>query len=304
MKKNLRTVLAIALLLATTGVFTYYIIENPETVEQLRNITFWQLAVLLFLNGCIFMMIVLITRLSLFLFNKQMPFRENTLLNAYSSLLNFFGPGQSGPAMRGAYLYKKHGLRVRDYMFGMLLYYLFYGIINGALVFGGLLTVPQAVLAVMVLSAGGTAAFFYLRKRRNLGTSKFYRPGRMMGGIFLLTLAQITFLTVIYGFELHGIGLSPSLAEVIIYSGAANFALFASLTPGAIGIRESFLAFSEQLHHVDYASMIAANVIDRAVYIVFLGLLFLLVLSLHAKGKMSFRSLTKLSKEGDTEVAS
>ena len=91
----------------------------------------------------------------------------------------------------------------------------------------------------------------------------------------------------IYYVELHSLQSSITLGQAFAYSGAANFALFVALTPGAIGIREAFLFSTEKIHGVPQDVIVAANVLDRAVYLVFLGLLFLIVLSLHANKKLS-----------------
>jgi uncharacterized membrane protein YbhN (UPF0104 family) len=54
------------------------------------------------------------------------------------------------------------------------------------------------------------------------------------------------------------------------------------MTPGAIGFREAFLAFTQRLHGIDTTNIVSASLIDRAVYVAFLGLLFVLILGLHA----------------------
>jgi hypothetical protein len=69
--------------------------------------------------------------------------------------------------------------------------------------------------------------------------------------------------------------------QAVVYGGAANFSLFVALTPGAIGFREAFLEFSRQLHHIPTSGILAASVIDRSVYVAFLGLLFLMTVGLH-----------------------
>jgi uncharacterized membrane protein YbhN (UPF0104 family) len=75
--------------------------------------------------------------------------------------------------------------------------------------------------------------------------------------------------------------------------------MFAALTPGAIGIREAFLVFTQNLHHISSSTIVAANILDRAIYLVFLGLLFLLVVSTHAKDKLRVTQLHARQKEGD-----
>ena len=74
--------------------------------------------------------------------------------------------------------------------------------------------------------------------------------------------------------------------QVISYTGAANFALFVNVTPGAVGIRETFLFFSEKLHHITNAAIIGSNVLDRSVYIIFLAIMFLVLLVV--RGKSAF----------------
>ena len=104
-------------------------------------------------------------------------------------------------------------------------------------------------------------------------------------------MLQVLCLAIIYGIELRQIGADASLSQILSYTGVSNFSLFVALTPGAIGIREAFLVFSQNLHHIDSSSIVAANILDRAVYLLFLGLLFILVIALHAKEKLNIKEL-------------
>ena len=51
--------------------------------------------------------------------------------------------------------------------------------------------------------------------------------------------------------------------------------------------------------HVSTHDIVAANIIDRATYIIYLGILFLVALGLHARNKLSLRSLRKLEPQSD-----
>lgn len=82
--------------------------------------------------------------------------------------------------------------------------------------------------------------------------------------------------------------------EVLTYTGAANFALFVAITPGAIGFREAFLLFSQDLHGIARDSIVAANVLDRAAYIIFLGVIFILTLSMHTAKRLQAHKIRKL----------
>jgi uncharacterized membrane protein YbhN (UPF0104 family) len=104
-----------------------------------------------------------------------------------------------------------------------------------------------------------------------------------IGTLAVGTLAQVSILAVIFYIELGSLGRHIAAVPALIYTGAANFALFVSVTPGAIGFRESFVLFTEKLHHIPQVQVISASLIDRGVYVLFLGILAVIVFGFHAK---------------------
>jgi uncharacterized membrane protein YbhN (UPF0104 family) len=99
----------------------------------------------------------------------------------------------------------------------------------------------------------------------------------------MTTILQIILMTTIYFIELHATNAAAnySYLQALVYSASANLSLFVSLTPGGIGIRESFIVFAQSLHHIPLSSVIAAGILDRAFYILFLVLLFIFSSSMH-----------------------
>lgn len=285
MKKKLRIALGLLILLVTAAVFIRYATTHPELLHELRDINPALLAVLVGLYIFWFLALVAILRISLRLYGKTMSRQENILLNAYSSLVNFFGPGQSGPAFRGIYLKRRVGLSVKSYIFATLLYYGFYAILSAFLLFVGSRTWWQTVLVMIVAGVGSLVIIRWYGQRSHIKN----QPGINLVNVswlFVATAAQMIAQVAIYYVELQSIDPGISFTQTLTYTGAANFALFVALTPGAIGIREAFLLFSQNMHHIGNTIIVAANVIDRAIYLLFLGLLFILVLSLHAKDKL------------------
>jgi uncharacterized membrane protein YbhN (UPF0104 family) len=293
MKKHIKTVLAVVILAATISSFIYYSHKHPEVVRELKHMPPLTLAAILALYMVWFIALVLITRSSLYLYNKHMGKQENLLFNAYSTLINFFGPGQSGPIFRGAYLKKRHNLGVKPYLFTLLIYYAFYGVISVFLMVVGTRPLWQTAI-LLVGAAGGSFVVIRWWKNKNkakLGDDKPMLNPRTLGLLFAATVLQMVVQTIIFGIELHNVGASASFGQVLSYTGVANLALFVAVTPGAIGIREAFLAFSQNLHHISSNTIVAANIVDRASYLVFLGFLFVLVISLHAKDKLRVSQL-------------
>jgi uncharacterized membrane protein YbhN (UPF0104 family) len=292
MKKYIKTLLALSIVTATICLFVYYLSHHPETVRQIQHMPLLTLVGIVVLYGVWFAAYALVTRGSLALYNKHMGVQENILFNAYSNLINFFGPGQSGPIFRGAYLKKRHNLGVKPFIFSMLIYYAFYGVISVLMMFIGTRPWWQTTVLILAASAGSLYIIrWYKRKYSAKMGGQLSLSATHIGWICAATAAQLITQAVIFGIELHNAGAHASVGQVLAYTGVANFALFVALTPGAIGIRESFLLFSQNLHHIPSSTIVAANVIDRGVYLIFLGVLFVLVLSLHAKDKLGVNQL-------------
>ncbi|HSX52760.1 MAG TPA: lysylphosphatidylglycerol synthase domain-containing protein [Patescibacteria group bacterium] len=280
MNKKLKTIAGIAVLVLTIGLFVWYFHAHPSLITQLQEIPLSTFLILLTLTFCVSGSLMLILHFSLRLCKTSIAPKENALLTIYSSIVNFFGPLQSGPGFRAVYLKRRHKVNFKDFVRFSLLYYAFFAFFSAVFLFGPVLAWWQA-LAVFALVIGILLAALRYKhvSLRSLSQEYLLKLG-------LATLLQVSIVALIYFIELRAVDTHVSVRQAIIYTGAANFALFVSLTPGAIGFRESFLLLANRLHHIPNDVVITASVIDRAVYLVFLGLLFLLALSLHAKEKL------------------
>lgn len=301
MKKHFKTLLAGIILVATILVFWRYIQTHPAIIDQLRHTPPSILIPLVALYIVWWVALAATLQISLRMYHKTMPVKENMLLSAYSSLLNFFGPGQSGPGLRAIYLKKRHNMRVKDYIFATLLYYACYAVISAAMFFVGSRPWWQTTLLVLMAGGGSFAVLKWYARR-----SKLHDKGGVnivtLSWLFGATAVQLLAQFAIYFIELHAINPAVGVGQALAYTGAANFALFVALTPGAIGIREAFLVFTQGIHHLGNGIIVAANVIDRAVYLLFLGLLFVLVFTMHAGQKLGWRQITReAEKQAEAE---
>jgi uncharacterized membrane protein YbhN (UPF0104 family) len=295
MKRSLKLALVCVILTGTITAFVLYAKGHPEVVHKIRDITPGMIALLMLCFTLWFASLVFILHVTLRMFDKTLSRQENILLNAYSSLVNFFGPAQSGPAFRGLYLKKRHGLKFKHYIFGTLLYYALYAILSAFLLFVG--SRPWWQTAILVIAAGisSIAVLKWYTRRSKLSD----QPGinlRNLSWLLVGTAVQMVAQVGMFYIEVHSVDPGASFAQILTYTGASNFALFASITPGAIGIREAFLVFSQNLHHISNTAIVAANIIDRAAYLIFLGVLFVLVLALHAKEKLHVSSVRQQDK--------
>jgi len=283
--KKLRAVAGIGVLLLTVGVFIWYFHGHSELLTKLRQVNPGVIGLLLLLYGGMTAVLMLILYYSLRLCKAIIPLKENALLTIYSSIVNFFGPLQSGPGFRAIYLKQRWQVKYKDFVLFSLLYYGFFALFSALFLFGPSLPIW---LATIIIALVCLVVWLTLRyKQVSLGELAL----EYIIKLALATLLQVALVALIYFVELRSVDSHASLRQAVIYTGAANFALFVSLTPGAIGFRESFLLLAHRLHHIPNNIVIAASVIDRAVYLVFLGILFVAALSLHAKDKLQVRKV-------------
>jgi uncharacterized membrane protein YbhN (UPF0104 family) len=286
--KRLRPALAALVLVATAAVFIYYIHGHPAVFRVLGQVPLATIALIGGLYVVFMVTLIWIQRATLELCDIRLGRKESAILMAYSSIINFFGPLQSGPAFRAAYLKRKHSVNLKQYTLASFLYYGFYGAFSGGL----LLAFVIGWWSLLAVAATGLVIVLLAISKREQPLVERLRSLRLIriGDLALATLAQVFVISIIYYVELRSLHAGASYFQVLAYSGAANFALFVSLTPGAIGFRESFLVFSQHIHQVSNSNIIAASLIDRGVYIAFLGILAIIVFGLHAQNYLKQRA--------------
>jgi len=270
-----RKLAGISLVVITFIVLCVYVFSHPEIFSTLLRVSPFALMAILFLYFMVIGIHFSVMHATIRLCDMHLPLKKGMLLTAYSTLVNFFGPLQSGPGVRAVYLKRTIGLRVRDYTMVTLLYYFIYAAISGSLLFA-YISPPLTFLGWIV---GAIAAVVGVRWWRPSSSYKW------MLALVGMTVVQVLLLSAIYYIELHATGLEVqySYAQVLVYTGSANLSLFVSITPGAIGIREAFLVLSQSLHHIPVASIVAASIVDRSMYVVLLALLLVATSGTHLR---------------------
>jgi hypothetical protein len=216
MKGKLRITLGLAIVVATIAAFIWYVGDNPEVLRQLKQTPLYTIILMFLLfAGSMTAALMLVLYGSMSFYTKHITWQENFLLNSYSSLLNFFGPGQSGPAFRGAYLKMKHGLKIKQYIFMTLVYYAFYAFFSGMLLASTALPWWQTVsLLILITIVCCIILKLYLRRNMDLlGQNGFshLKPALIIGGA---TLLQVLLLWVLYFVELRSFDNSVSLGQL------------------------------------------------------------------------------------------
>jgi uncharacterized membrane protein YbhN (UPF0104 family) len=297
MIKKYKPLLSVLLVLIAISVAAYYLTEHHSLVVQLVHTPPLVVAAVLALYAIMFGVLVLILKATVNICNKQITQAENSQLNANSLFINFFVPGQGGPIYRGVYLYKKHRLKVKNYIIATLIYYVIYAVISIFMLSVAVRPWWQTTSFSLIVAGGGIVAVKTYSQRVKLKKHSLNLGVKAISYLLLATLAQALIQAIIYAVELHSVNNHISPMQIVTYTGAANLALFVALTPGAIGIRESFLIFTRNLHHISSANIVIANVIDRSVYLVFLLILIALSVAIQMRGKFQFKKVPVLLKQ-------
>lgn len=299
-KKNRRWV-AIGVLIATVLFVVHFFTTNPQYLERLRQVSPGVIALVILLNIPATVALAWAYYAILQLCGKPIAMKENLLLTAYSSIINFFGPLQSGPGVRAVYLKTRHKVRIRDYMLGTLIYYAFYATFSALFLFVGMRPWWQTLLGLVVVAGFSAAVIgWFIRRNSKRAAAEETRLFALRRGALLAlaiaVLLQVTFNASYFYVELRAVNPSISISQAISYTGAAGFSMFVSLTPDAVGFREAFLVFSQQVHHVSTADILNANIIDRGSYLLYLILLLLFTLSIHARDRLHLRNWRQSAK--------
>ncbi len=282
--RRIKPIAMVAIIILTVCLFIAFFARNPEAIHQLKTMNKWSLAIIIGLYAVVTLVLAFVYDLMLKMCRKDLSYKENFLITGYSSIVNFFGPLQSGPGFRIAYLKKKHDVSMRSYFYTVVLYYACFSAVSGTFFIVGFL--PLWLCAILFLLGSGFLYMALKIYRKRKGNPRLhFSPGLVVGFIFGV-LVQLSLIATIYGVELHSLGHDLTIRQLLTYTGTANFALFVSLTPGALGFREAFLIFTKQLTGLDNAAIVTTNFVDRVMYVTFLALLFGFILLVLGRKKL------------------
>jgi len=286
--KKFRPYISTGLLLLALLLGFYYLGTHASLYRQLLKTPLSVSLFVFVLYGAMFCILAIIFSATIRLCGITVKTRENLLLNAHSMILNFFVPGQSGPAYRGFYLYSKYKIKIKNFILATLIYYGMYALISTGLLLVTSRPWWQTFAAIIIVCAISTFVVRYYSKKNHLKESSLSFNLKSISYLLLATLTQSALQIIIFGVELHSVNHSIRFSQIVTYTGAANLALFVAITPGAIGIREAFLLFTRRLNHISSNNIIAASFIDRAIFatLLIIMVITLLILSFRKEGQV------------------
>lgn len=303
MMRHIRKVLSSAVFLACVYFIYSYVRNNLSDFTKISGISLPY--VLLICCACIAMLIVngLFLNALTTSFAIDMNFFEYFSISIITSFGNLFLPIKGGAGFRAVYLKSKHDFDYAYFLSSLAANYLVVFNITSLAALaclelfyirstGGSLPVTMAFIGVAVLTSW---AILYPPPSLDWIPVRWVREwtGQVISGWRIirksrktvLKLCWLSALNLFLGFattwlefaafgmkDVHGDGIGLLQASIFSCIGALSFLV--SITPAALGIKESLLMFASQFLGITQSQALTISLLDRSVNVVVLSLLF------------------------------
>jgi glycosyltransferase involved in cell wall biosynthesis len=292
-QKNLGSIFAVMFL----AFLISYLFLNKSILEPLLKIT----PIFLLSIGLAYTAQIVVnglfTKVTLAAFDKKMSLKESSYVSLITSLGNYFGPLMGGLGVRGAYLKKKHSFPIAHFLGTLYGYYLItffttgvIGLTSLGLIYlknGSLSLIATGVFLGIVVATG--ALFFIKVPRITNKDNRFFKSKlyinllkvsegweKLAGSKSLMknliALGVVAYFVGLATFKLEFMALDISISTpgLLLYSALGSVSLLLSLTPGAIGIRESLFLFTSNVLGLSSGEIFQLAAIDRGINILVL----------------------------------
>lgn len=300
-KGKLSNILTLVFLAA----FVWWGLNNRDVFEALKDVTIWALLAIGFGKMMVNVVNGLFTKWTVEAFTKKLKLGEGIYVAILSAIGNYFGPLLGGASIRAIHLKKSHNLSYSKFTSTVAGYYLIIFIANSIIAIVSILllekskqTVPLLVFFTAWLAVLVALTFVRLPRRSRWDRFAKHKSIRYLvtaiydieeGWHILVKNKNLMFRLMLLGFsgfvitflltlvEFNSIGAHISLPALGLYTSLVTVSMLLSLTPGAIGIRETILLFVSVTLGVSHEQIIQVAVIDRGVNFVVLLLLFAVI---------------------------
>lgn len=303
--KRLRQRFSTVISLIFLVVFIAYFVKNFHSFKPLLDVPIISLVAIMLTKMTLNLVNGYFMKWSVEVFTRNLPLKETVYIAILSGIGNFFGPLLGGAAIRATYLKKVHNLSYSLFASTLAGYYVIlfaansalaivsimllhastYG--SGLLIFFGLWLV--AMIGMMIIRLPKRQRFARLESRSKVarffltvlydidtGWRTLLKKKGLVSRLLFLAICGfvITFITGLI--EFHAVNARISSAGLGLFTAISTCSMLVSLTPGALGIRESLLLLTSSVMGVSHTQILQVSVIDRGLTFFMLGLLYLM----------------------------
>lgn len=264
-----------------------FVYKNLGEIQQIRIVNPIYLLPIMILTIVFLITNGLISKIILDKQGVRLRFSEWFGLSVVGSMANYITPFRGGLLTNALYLKKSH-----DYSYGKfisiigttyvlifmvnslcgLLALLWFYYSNGVfstllfLIFLSLF-VFCLFLLIFPLKLPATHSNSYIQKVLNVTNNLLYlrKSKQLIIQLLCLCFINVCIVSLINYFEFMMIGVELGIEKSIMLSVFSTYSLLLSITPGSLGIKESFMVYSGWVLSVPLASVAVISVVDRVI---------------------------------------
>ncbi len=269
----------------------YFFWHNHETFKSISSLSLPNILFLVFLHSVFLFNSGLYIKTNLKEFNLHLKASECFGVSCVTTLFNYLTPFRGGAFIRASYLKKKYSFEYSKTI-GTLLgnYILIYWInsITGLLcciiflyskkiysiTLITVLLLTFLFFSVIILHPGSILTKSSNNKFRgeinniiNSWTSLQKKPSLLIKLSFI-TFSNLFISSLAMYYEFFFIDVSISYSQALLINAVGTFSLFFSITPGSLGIKETFIIIIANLVGINTSDAFLVSIIDRSISII------------------------------------
>lgn len=278
----------ISLLLAFLS-FAYYEVRGNGYLERLDL----NLIILLLIAKIFSLLINAIFNIELLkIFDVFLKFKEALYLSSITFLGNLFLPGRSGGTLRLIYLNRVHKLKKNDLISQFSYFFIISIFINTFFLIVCILTFYRkidssnslfALVSLVLFAFSYFMLFFGFKENTKLNKYKFINSingtkyswqriiSRKETQTKLISLSFLNFsIFLIENMLILNILFNINdILTILFFNSSSTLGSLIGITPGSLGLKESFILFSSSFINLDLNQILSFSVVERGVSIIF-----------------------------------
>ncbi len=265
----------------------FYLINNIEEIQQISIVHPFYFAPIIILTVLFLISNGLISKLILERQGINLSFTEWFGLSVIGSMTNYLTPFRGGLLTNAVYLKKTHNYSYGKFisilgstyvlifmvnslsgLLSLLWFYFNNGVFSISLFLVFLLLFLFCLfLLIFPLKLPKTHSISYLQKVLNVINNLLYlrKSKRLLFQLICLSIINVIIVSLVNYFEFVMIGVELSIEKSIMLSVFSTYSLLLSITPGGLGVKESFMVYSGWVLSVPIASVAVISVVDRLI---------------------------------------
>lgn len=285
-KKLTKTIIVVTVLF----LFFVYVFRNFENFKQVKIYNFWPFFPLVILSILFLVTNGVVLKELLLPFRIKLSAKEWFGLSVITTAGNLLTPLQGGMITRAMYLKSKHNFSYTNFLSALSGIYIIVFWVNSLVAIAAMLlinyyySVFSWLVFITFLAIFLSLSFIIVASpkiKKTFRLDLLNKIAKVVNGwlviknnkktiltIAIISLINVFFMSASSFLEFQTIGVEISFIKALFISIVSTLSLFVSLTPGSLGIREAFVAFTSSVVGISSVSAVTVSILDRLVSLI------------------------------------